>query len=287
VTTEPEPDVDTEPDVETGPDCTVDCDGKECGDDSCGGDCGTCLMGSSCQAGECVTGVSTGEFGAACDGPTDCFSGYCLPGPDGDVCTKTCLDTCPDGWSCEDAGDSGDPTFLCLFDEDACVGDCAGKACGDDGCGESCGGCGAGTTCEAGACVCAPDCNGLSCGDDGCGESCGSCDAGATCEAGACVCEPACGAALCGDDGCGESCGDCDAGTTCEAGACVCAPSCGAAAGAVVSVTMGGSATPGRVSPRASVRRRALLAQRQGTRWMTGRSWTAMGSRTASTTSAN
>ena len=40
-----------------------------------------------------------GEMGFPCAGNEDCFSGYCIPGPDGPVCTKACEDDCPMGWS--------------------------------------------------------------------------------------------------------------------------------------------------------------------------------------------
>jgi hypothetical protein len=56
-----------------------------------------------------------GTFGAPCQEPTDCYSGYCVPGPDGPQCTKTCDAACPDGWECRSVASSdGDPTFICV-----------------------------------------------------------------------------------------------------------------------------------------------------------------------------
>ena len=54
-----------------------------------------------------------GEFGWPCSDPSDCYSGYCVPSPEGDICTKTCLDSCPPGWSCRPLI-KGDITYLCL-----------------------------------------------------------------------------------------------------------------------------------------------------------------------------
>ncbi|MGM0576782.1 MAG: MopE-related protein [Myxococcota bacterium] len=54
-----------------------------------------------------------GELGYPCDHNGECNSGYCVPTPQGNVCTKTCVDSCPDGWSCRPKV-AGDPVFVCL-----------------------------------------------------------------------------------------------------------------------------------------------------------------------------
>jgi hypothetical protein len=41
--------------------CTVDCDGKKCGDDGCGGLCGSCGDGEVCGSGACVASNPAGE----------------------------------------------------------------------------------------------------------------------------------------------------------------------------------------------------------------------------------
>ena len=50
-----------------------------------------------------------------CTDNADCESGYCVPGPDGDVCTFECLDSCPSGWKCTLLKNFGvDAVFVCL-----------------------------------------------------------------------------------------------------------------------------------------------------------------------------
>jgi hypothetical protein len=59
--------------------------------------------------------AAPGEVGYACDGPEDCFSGWCMPSPDGMVCSKACEDTCPEGWACESvAAPFGGTALVCL-----------------------------------------------------------------------------------------------------------------------------------------------------------------------------
>jgi len=41
--------------------------------------------------------ATAGELGAPCFDSSDCASGYCIAGPDGLLCTQTCLESCPDG----------------------------------------------------------------------------------------------------------------------------------------------------------------------------------------------
>jgi len=56
-----------------------------------------------------------GGFGAPCNGNGDCDSGWCVEGQAGYVCTKECLEECPDDFDCKSIQNSGgDVTFLCL-----------------------------------------------------------------------------------------------------------------------------------------------------------------------------
>ena len=64
---------------------------------------------------EVVEGPPAGSPGSPCEGPEDCFSGYCVDGPDGLVCTATCTDECPAGWACKGiVTGGGDPEFICV-----------------------------------------------------------------------------------------------------------------------------------------------------------------------------
>ncbi|MFN8665510.1 MAG: hypothetical protein U0075_26755 [Thermomicrobiales bacterium] len=68
--------------------CTPDCDGKQCGPDSCGGSCGSCDGGVCLETQQCGNG--TLPDGATCDPalPRACSSGFC------DCVGQTC--TCRD-----------------------------------------------------------------------------------------------------------------------------------------------------------------------------------------------
>ena len=53
-----------------------------------------------------------GEFGYTCDENLDCNSGYCIQTAQGRECTRTCIDTCPDGFDCRLAPGT-DTTYIC------------------------------------------------------------------------------------------------------------------------------------------------------------------------------
>ncbi|MBL8786370.1 MAG: hypothetical protein JNJ59_15825 [Deltaproteobacteria bacterium] len=58
-----------------------------------------------------------GCTGAPCDDNSDCNSGYCLEGPDGKECVRTCDSSCPTGYACRGVQNAGgDPVFVCLYD---------------------------------------------------------------------------------------------------------------------------------------------------------------------------
>ncbi|MFT7583422.1 MAG: Notch-like protein, partial [Myxococcota bacterium] len=56
-----------------------------------------------------------GDFGMRCEGNEDCDSGWCVDGPDGRICTVTCLERCPDGYGCRAVSAGGpDVSFICV-----------------------------------------------------------------------------------------------------------------------------------------------------------------------------
>ena len=101
----------------------------------------------------CVPG--SGCFGEACDVPADCLDGFCVPHLGDSVCSRSCVDECPSGFSCRVLSSGGrDLNFVCVSDFGnlclPCVsnGDCStdsqANLClsyGDSGrfCGGSCG----------------------------------------------------------------------------------------------------------------------------------------------------
>ena len=141
-----------------------------------------------------------GCTGAPCEGNGDCNSGYCLEGPNGKECVRTCSDECPAGYACRGVTNAGgDPTFLCLYEHIAyCApcnvdGDCESGIGGESGArclpadptqpdgGKFCR-----TRCTPGTC---PD--GATCEDvtiDG--AAVGLCRPGTPYEVGACTCTP-------------------------------------------------------------------------------------------------
>jgi hypothetical protein len=59
----------------------------------------------------------SGEFLTPCEDNADCFSGWCVDSPEGELCSKNCDDNsaCPDGWACDQVTAGGaDPTFICV-----------------------------------------------------------------------------------------------------------------------------------------------------------------------------
>ncbi|MFT7580577.1 MAG: hypothetical protein ACI9MR_002248 [Myxococcota bacterium] len=61
------------------------------------------------------TNAEGGVFGDPCVDQQDCLSGWCFLGPDGQVCTRTCIESCPDGHECRPVAGSGtDVAFLCI-----------------------------------------------------------------------------------------------------------------------------------------------------------------------------
>jgi len=56
-----------------------------------------------------------GAFGAACEHAQDCDSGLCLQTENGKRCSKTCVESCDYGYTCERiVGDGSDVQFVCV-----------------------------------------------------------------------------------------------------------------------------------------------------------------------------
>jgi hypothetical protein len=54
-----------------------------------------------------------GELGWPCDANLDCNSGFCVQTAAGRQCTRTCVDSCPDGWDCRQLPGQ-DAIYACL-----------------------------------------------------------------------------------------------------------------------------------------------------------------------------
>jgi hypothetical protein len=62
---------------------------------------------------DCTPGAA--QFGCPCSGNNDCESLYCLPLPEGFICTAPCEDDCPEGFQCEAVTDMGvELLYLCV-----------------------------------------------------------------------------------------------------------------------------------------------------------------------------
>ena len=95
----------TPPDTTTGFDTTVPTDTSGDSDDADAGPCPGC-------------------FGSPCDDNVDCNSQWCVPGPDGTICTQTCITECPDGFSCRPVTAGADVQFLCIYDNSSYCAPC-------------------------------------------------------------------------------------------------------------------------------------------------------------------
>ncbi|GMV39046.1 MAG: hypothetical protein AMXMBFR64_07620 [Myxococcales bacterium] len=77
-----------------------------------------------------------GQFGDPCKGNADCLSGWCVASDEGAVCTKLCIDDCPEGWGCVGVTNTGaDVTFICLpTDTHLCEPCVVDQQCGEGLC---------------------------------------------------------------------------------------------------------------------------------------------------------
>jgi hypothetical protein len=82
------------------------------------------------------TGWQVIPMGDECvDAEEDCgIGGYCVPGPNGSVCTSTCISDCPVGWTCKGIDPEGTGLqFLCIPNYfDVCAPCSADAECGKD-----------------------------------------------------------------------------------------------------------------------------------------------------------
>ena len=57
------------------------------------------------------------DCGNPCEEDSECLSGWCVEGPDGDICTKTCEAECPPGMSCQGVNTgTSEITYVCIPD---------------------------------------------------------------------------------------------------------------------------------------------------------------------------
>ncbi|MBI5607395.1 MAG: putative metal-binding motif-containing protein [Deltaproteobacteria bacterium] len=115
----------------TGPDSVAqsDADDPPKGFDSAGFDSGPA---DADDAGPCEfpAAPGVGQPGAPCTEPADCDSGWCVNGPTGKICTKTCTSCCPAGYACEVTTGSagGDNAYVCLPKQNALCRPCLADA---------------------------------------------------------------------------------------------------------------------------------------------------------------
>ncbi len=58
--------------------------------------------------------AEAGGIGCACTSNNDCNSSRCIEGPDGKICTRECIESCPDGFDCTTIGGPGDGASICV-----------------------------------------------------------------------------------------------------------------------------------------------------------------------------
>ena len=58
--------------------------------------------------------ILAGTFGAPCVNNSDCFSGWCVEGLEGFICTEGCGEACPEGYDCKGVAGTSDVAFLCM-----------------------------------------------------------------------------------------------------------------------------------------------------------------------------
>ncbi len=84
--------------------------------DAVADDAGDAEASSWSDAGEALDAKSTlpPEF-KECQNAQECDSGYCVPGPDGKVCSPICDGKCPDGWLCKELDSLVNPVSICVY----------------------------------------------------------------------------------------------------------------------------------------------------------------------------
>jgi len=56
-----------------------------------------------------------GQFGARCTSNNECASGLCIEGPEGYVCSRPCIEQCPEGWQCRKAVIGAEAMDVCIL----------------------------------------------------------------------------------------------------------------------------------------------------------------------------
>lgn len=187
--------------------CLPQCEGRQCGSDSCKGVCGTCPDEAPIcsESGQCLptTGCGDGYCDAdeeSCENCSDCgpciyteCTAYadCLLACDSndDFCQTQCT-----AHTQQSVHGLGLAYFACLLAmcpdlDPTCVWGATEGACNT----------------EWSRCECQPMCGNRECGPDSCAGICGLCSAGTTCSWDG-FCGPGCGDGACGD---GETCKTC------------------------------------------------------------------------------
>jgi streptogramin lyase len=73
-------------------------------------------------------------MGTPCNSNTDCGNGYCIEGPEGKMCTSTCTEGCPPGWTCKTILEGPDEQWMCVPEFfDLCKECSDSDECGEDG----------------------------------------------------------------------------------------------------------------------------------------------------------
>lgn len=118
-----------------------------------------------------------GTLGDPCTSNGDCPSGVCVETVLGHLCSVTCIDQCPTGWSCNAIGGGVDAIFACRPNEPFCEFDQAPVDLDGDAIADTC----------AMTCNTACDCYGKGAGfSEPCAKDCMSCDNYWTCHGGTC-----------------------------------------------------------------------------------------------------
>ena len=66
------------------------------------------------SSGDSTCEPGSGCLGELCGSGEDCISGICTTHQGEKQCTKTCEESCPDGWSCMLVGDGQDAQYVCV-----------------------------------------------------------------------------------------------------------------------------------------------------------------------------
>ncbi|TNF36808.1 MAG: hypothetical protein EP329_04695 [Deltaproteobacteria bacterium] len=97
------------------------CSGRSDGSSSINTDAmfGDVVVVDTAVADTVYSGNLPADFGNPCHDNSECETEFCIEGPNGFVCSKTCVDSCPTGWGCKGiTSGSADVVFVCVPDGD-------------------------------------------------------------------------------------------------------------------------------------------------------------------------